>query len=139
MHLVRDSRGVVFSWMKKVVRPEITDDEAHFEEFSPASAGVRWMECNLAFELLRRLRTPTVPGCATSRSSGEPQRELSAGCSTVSTPATTTSAFLDDGEVEVAATSTSSAATRCGSRTAASASASTTPGAPQMHGARAGW
>ncbi len=60
IHLVRDSRGVVFSWMKKVVRPEITSGEAHFDEFSPASGSVRWMECNLAFELLRRLRTPTA-------------------------------------------------------------------------------
>ncbi len=60
VHLIRDSRGVVFSWMKKVVRPEVTNDEAHFEEFSPVSAGIRWMECNLAFELLRRLRTPTA-------------------------------------------------------------------------------
>ena len=61
VHLVRDSRGVVFSWMKKVVRPEVTTgDEAYFQEFSPVSAGMRWMECNLAFELLRRLRTPTV-------------------------------------------------------------------------------
>ena len=60
VHLIRDSRGVVFSWMKKVVRPEITSDEAHFEEFSPVSAGIRWMECNLAFEVLRRLRTPTA-------------------------------------------------------------------------------
>jgi hypothetical protein len=60
VHLVRDSRGVVFSWMKKVVRPEITEGDAHFEEFKPVSAGFRWMECNLAFEVLRRLRTPTV-------------------------------------------------------------------------------
>ena len=34
--------------------------EAYFQEFSPVSAGVRWMQCNLAFELLRRLGAPTV-------------------------------------------------------------------------------
>jgi hypothetical protein len=60
VHLVRDSRGVVFSWMKRMARPEIVEGEAHFEEFSPTRAAARWMECNLAFELLRRLRTPTV-------------------------------------------------------------------------------
>jgi hypothetical protein len=60
LHLVRDSRGVVHSWMKRVSRPEVTGGDAYFQEFSPVSAGVRWMECNLAFELLRRLRTPTV-------------------------------------------------------------------------------
>ena len=59
LHLVRDSRGVVHSWMKKVERPEITGDAAFFEEFSPWKAGIRWMECNLAFDVLR-LRTPTV-------------------------------------------------------------------------------
>jgi hypothetical protein len=59
LHLVRDSRGVVHSWMKKVERPEITGDAAYFEEFSPWKAGIRWMECNLAFDVLR-LRTPTV-------------------------------------------------------------------------------
>jgi len=59
VHLVRDSRGVVYSWMKKTSRPEITGDAAYFEEFSPWRAGVRWMECNLAFDVLR-LRTPTA-------------------------------------------------------------------------------
>ncbi|HYX84955.1 MAG TPA: sulfotransferase [Gaiellales bacterium] len=60
VHLVRDSRGVVHSWMKRVERPEITGGAAYFQEFSPWRAGVRWMECNLAFDLLRVFRTPTV-------------------------------------------------------------------------------
>jgi hypothetical protein len=60
LHLVRDSRGVVHSWTKRVARPEVSSGEAYFQEFSPVKAGVRWMECNLAFELLRRLGAPTV-------------------------------------------------------------------------------
>ncbi len=60
LHLVRDSRGVVHSWTKRVARPEVATGEAYFQEFSPVKAGVRWMECNLAFELLRRLGAPTV-------------------------------------------------------------------------------
>jgi hypothetical protein len=60
LHLVRDSRGVVHSWAKRMARPEVTSGGAFFQEFSPFQAGVRWMECNLAFELLRRLGTPTV-------------------------------------------------------------------------------
>jgi sulfotransferase family protein len=59
LHLVRDSRGVVHSWMRKTERPEITGDAAYFQEFSPWRAGIRWMECNLAFDVLR-LRTPTA-------------------------------------------------------------------------------
>ncbi len=61
LHLVRDSRGVVHSWMKRVARPEVTNgDGAYFQEFSPLKAGVRWMQCNLAFDALRRLGVPTV-------------------------------------------------------------------------------
>jgi hypothetical protein len=60
LHLVRDSRGVVHSWAKRVERPEIAAGDAYFEEFSPWRAGLRWMECNLAFDVLRRLRTPTT-------------------------------------------------------------------------------
>jgi hypothetical protein len=60
LHLVRDSRGVVHSWAKRMARPEVTAGGAFFQEFSPFQAGVRWMECNLAFELLRRLGTPMV-------------------------------------------------------------------------------
>ena len=61
LHLVRDSRGVVHSWMKRVSRPEVTNgDGAYFQEFSPFKAGVRWMQCNLAFDALRRLGVPTV-------------------------------------------------------------------------------
>lgn len=102
VHLVRDSRGVVFSWMKKMVRPEITEGEAHFEEFSPLRAGVRWMECNLAFELLRAL------GTATARVRYEalvrqPQRELGEMLERLE-PGDHDLAFLDSDEVEVAAT-----------------------------------
>jgi len=60
VHLVRDSRGVVHSWMKRMARPEVAGGEAYFQEFTPFSAGVRWMQCNLAFEALRRLGTRTV-------------------------------------------------------------------------------
>jgi hypothetical protein len=61
VHLVRDSRGAAFSWAKKMLRPEIQGEQpAYFEEFSPLKAAVRWSECNLSFDLLRRLGTPLV-------------------------------------------------------------------------------
>ncbi len=101
IHLVRDSRGVVFSWMKKMVRPEITSaDGAYFEEFSPLRAAVRWMECNLAFELLRRLRTPTVRVRYESLV-GDPRRELEHAMERLGHE--TDFAFLEAGELEVAA------------------------------------
>lgn len=101
VHLVRDSRGVVFSWMKRMVRPEITDAEAHFEEFSPGRAALRWTECNLAFELLRRLRTPTVRVRYESLAA-EPRAQLERVLARLD-PGTHDLAFLDSGEVEVGA------------------------------------
>ncbi|HUZ84419.1 MAG TPA: hypothetical protein VMU66_06975, partial [Gaiellales bacterium] len=60
-HLVRDSRGAAFSWAKRVLRPEVRGDRPeYFQEFSPLRAAIRWSECNLSFDLLRRLRTPVV-------------------------------------------------------------------------------
>ncbi len=104
VHLVRDSRGVVFSWMKKVVRPEVTGgDEAHFEEFSPVSAGIRWMECNLAFELLRRLRTPTARMRYEALAS-DPREQVERALEQLQLPATQDALQqLGDGEVEVLA------------------------------------
>ena len=75
LHLVRDSRGAAHSWAKRMARPEITNGDAFFQEFSPLKAGVRWMECNLAFEALRRLRVPTV-GMRYEALAADPRREL---------------------------------------------------------------
>jgi hypothetical protein len=61
VHLVRDSRGAAFSWAKRMLRPEVQGDRpAYFEEFSPLRAALRWSECNLSFDVLRRLGTPLV-------------------------------------------------------------------------------
>jgi hypothetical protein len=98
LHLVRDSRGVVHSWMKKVERPEVTGDAAFFEEFSPWKAGVRWMECNLAFDVLR-LRTPTARmryEALAAEPAGEVARALASLGEQVDVAA------LADGSVEVA-------------------------------------
>jgi hypothetical protein len=75
LHLVRDSRGAAHSWAKRMSRPEITNGDAFFQEFSPVRAGVRWMECNLAFEVLRRLHVPTV-GMRYESLAADPRGEL---------------------------------------------------------------
>jgi len=75
LHLVRDSRGAAHSWAKRTARPEITNGDAFFQEFSPLKAGVRWMECNLAFEALRRLRVPMV-GMRYESLAADPRGEL---------------------------------------------------------------
>ncbi len=103
IHLVRDSRGAAFSWMKKVVRPEVTTGEAHFQEFSPLGAGIRWMECNAAFDLLKRLRTPTSR-MRYEALAAEPRTEVRRSLDELGIPASDEAlAELEDGEVEVAA------------------------------------
>ncbi len=103
IHLVRDSRGAAFSWMKKVVRPEVTTGEAHFQEFSPFAAGLRWMECNAAFDVLERLRTPTSR-MRYEALAAAPRDEVRRALVELRIPVTEESlAELEDGEVEVAA------------------------------------
>ncbi len=58
VHVVRDSRGVAYSWTKEVRRPE-AGDEALMTRYSPTRASALWVGHNLLFGLLRRLGTAT--------------------------------------------------------------------------------
>lgn len=60
LHLVRDSRGVAYSWTKKVTRPEIHERVTLMPQFHPASAAAHWFGYNALFELLRVVRTPVT-------------------------------------------------------------------------------
>lgn len=57
LHIVRDPRGVAYSWMKQVARPE-TDGE-DMPTYSPSRTAFRWMTDNAGFETLGR-RIPTL-------------------------------------------------------------------------------
>jgi hypothetical protein len=57
LHLVRDPRGVAYSWTKQVSRPE-TDDEL-MPVYRPGRTARRWVADNLGFELLAK-RLPTL-------------------------------------------------------------------------------
>ncbi|MCW2635722.1 MAG: hypothetical protein JWQ99_2089 [Blastococcus sp.] len=59
VHVVRDSRGVAYSWTKEVLRPEATAGEALMTRYSPARSAALWVGHNLFFGLLGRLGTPT--------------------------------------------------------------------------------
>jgi hypothetical protein len=52
VHLVRDSRGVAYSWTKEVKKPEITGDDAFMPVYSPSSSGRQWLAYNLLFDAL---------------------------------------------------------------------------------------
>ncbi|MQM24918.1 sulfotransferase [Glycomyces albidus] len=57
MHVVRDSRGVAYSWTKQVRRPESpTGDQ--MTRYSPAKAAMLWNAQNAAFSLLARRGVP---------------------------------------------------------------------------------
>lgn len=55
LHMVRDSRGVAYSWSKTVARPET--DGADMPTYTPARAAVLWTANNTLFDLLGRLGT----------------------------------------------------------------------------------
>jgi hypothetical protein len=55
VHLVRDPRGVAYSWTKEVRKPEVTGDDAFMPVYRPSSSGRQWVAYNLLFEALRQL------------------------------------------------------------------------------------
>ncbi len=59
-HVVRDSRGVAYSWTKEVRRPESGAADDLMTRYSPARSSLLWVAHNLFFAVLRRLGTPTV-------------------------------------------------------------------------------
>ncbi|MEA3510460.1 MAG: sulfotransferase [Actinomycetota bacterium] len=56
LHLVRDSRAVAYSWLRKKDQPD-TDAIAHMMQRRPGTVAPRWMTANVASEALWR-RTP---------------------------------------------------------------------------------
>lgn len=60
VHLVRDSRGVAFSWTKRVRKPEETGTTSYMNTYHPVEMGFRWMAYNLCFHVLERLGIPRL-------------------------------------------------------------------------------
>jgi hypothetical protein len=60
LHMVRDSRGVAYSWTKRVPRPEAARSDSFMDRFSPAHSAMLWNIYNLGFEFLARLQVPTL-------------------------------------------------------------------------------
>jgi hypothetical protein len=59
VHLVRDPRGVAYSWLKWKRRPEVQDMQAFMDRYGPVSSAVRWLDCNV---LMHNLVGEEVPG-----------------------------------------------------------------------------
>lgn len=70
VHVVRDSRGVAYSWTKHVARPEATgdgtrsgSDDDEMTRYSPARAAMLWNAHNAAFGMLPRFGVPVHRIC----------------------------------------------------------------------------
>ncbi|HEX2312978.1 MAG TPA: sulfotransferase [Thermomonospora sp.] len=59
LHVVRDSRGVAYSWTRQVRRPEAAaGGEEFMTQWSPARTAVQWNAENAAFQVLARRGVP---------------------------------------------------------------------------------
>jgi len=58
--VVRDPRGVAYSWGKTVVRPEIDGGRTHMPRYGIAASALRWSIYAALFEALRLLRVPVL-------------------------------------------------------------------------------
>lgn len=60
VHLVRDSRGVAYSWTKQIVRPDVVGRTVYMHRYQPYRIGLRWLTRNAMMEGLGRLGIPVV-------------------------------------------------------------------------------
>jgi len=58
-HVVRDARGVAYSWTKTVARPE-AEGVAVMTRYSPARSALLWNAHNAAFDLISRCGVPVA-------------------------------------------------------------------------------
>lgn len=55
IHLVRNPRGVAFSWTKTKKRPDVIDQDVYMHTYSPAIVTWRWLYKNLFLSITSRL------------------------------------------------------------------------------------
>jgi Sulfotransferase domain len=60
LHLVRDGRGVAYSWSKHVTRPEVTEGDPLMPRYSTTKSATLWTAQNGLFHLLSTDRTPVL-------------------------------------------------------------------------------
>jgi hypothetical protein len=60
LHLVRDPRGVVYSWKKRVPRPDVVDGQTYMPTFSTSKSVGLWVDYNLMYHLAARFGTPKI-------------------------------------------------------------------------------
>ena len=58
LHVIRDPRGVAYSWTKRVARPEA--DGELMPTYDPKRTALRWVTDNLGFRILAKTGVPTL-------------------------------------------------------------------------------
>lgn len=57
---IRDSRGVAYSWAKKVRRAEVTDGDSYMPQFKPGSTAALWLAADALLHALAPLGIPVI-------------------------------------------------------------------------------
>jgi hypothetical protein len=58
LHLVRDPRGVVYSWKKRVQRPDVVEGQSYMPTYSTSKSVVLWVDYNVMYHLAGKLGVP---------------------------------------------------------------------------------
>ncbi|GAB1689419.1 sulfotransferase [Krasilnikovia sp. M28-CT-15] len=100
VHVVRDARGVAYSWTKTVTRPE-TDGAEEMTRYSPGRSALLWNAHNAAFGLLAR-RGVAVRRVRYEQLLADPRQALRELAAYVDLPLTDADlAFLGDGHADL--------------------------------------
>jgi hypothetical protein len=54
VHLVRDSRAVAYSWLRKKIQPNMGDEQVYMQQYSPARSAIQWSVQNWATQVFWR-------------------------------------------------------------------------------------
>jgi hypothetical protein len=60
LHLVRDPRGVVYSWKKRVPRPDVADGKTYMPTFSTSKSVGLWIDYNVMYQLAGLSGVPRI-------------------------------------------------------------------------------
>jgi len=105
VHVVRDSRGVAYSWMKSVLRPEIKDAQVLMPRHSPAKSSAMWMAHNVLYEAVAARGTPYLR-VRYEDFARDPANTLASIADFLGLPVGPAEALAPDGRVQLHATHT---------------------------------
>lgn len=102
VHLVRDSRGMAYSWTKSVARPEAGEDRAMMHQHRPTRSAGRWLGYNAMFEMLDAVTTVPTTRVIYEDLVADPRRQLDRILDAAGLDIDRSYPFLGDGWVTLA-------------------------------------